>query len=104
MKKRLLMVFSNVLLIAICLMAQPPKPPSPEERLKHVSEKISKEITLSAVQKTKVETAYKEFFAEMTEAFFGANDFFPFNRAELQHEEPALFALLTKVWMSSAKP
>ena len=49
-------------------------------------------------------TDQKEFFAEMTEAFFGANDFFPFNRAELQHEEPALFALLTKVWMSSAKP
>ena len=39
----------------------------------------------------------------MTEAFFGANDFFPFNRAELQHEEPALFALLTKIWMGGVK-
>jgi hypothetical protein len=27
-------------------------------------------------------TDHKEFFAEMTEAYFGLNDFFPFNRAE----------------------
>jgi hypothetical protein len=40
----------------------------------------------------------KEFFAEMTEAFFGTNDFFPFNRAELQHEEPELYTLLCKLW------
>ena len=68
MKKRFFILFSNLVLIVICLMAQPqqpPKPPSPEERLKHVSEKISKEITLSAAQKTKVETAYKDFFAEI---------------------------------------
>ena len=26
-------------------------------------------------------TTPMEFFAEMTEAYFGANDFFPFNRA-----------------------
>ncbi|MCE9531695.1 MAG: hypothetical protein K8T89_11320 [Planctomycetes bacterium] len=30
-----------------------------------------------------------EFFAEMTEAYFGVNDFFPFNRAELKESEPA---------------
>jgi hypothetical protein len=40
----------------------------------------------------------KEFFAEMTEAYFGANDFFPFNRAELQEAEPALHALLRDLW------
>ena len=39
-----------------------------------------------------------EFFAEMTEAYFGHNDFFPFNRAELRHEEPAIFELLTTIW------
>ena len=39
-----------------------------------------------------------EFFAEMTEAYFGMNDFFPFNRAELQREEPELTVLLAKVW------
>jgi hypothetical protein len=45
-----------------------------------------------------------EFFAEMTEAYFGHNDFFPFNRAELQREEPAVFELLTTIWGPAAKP
>ena len=40
----------------------------------------------------------KEFFAEMSEAYFGMNDFFPFNRAELKREEPRLFSLLLKIW------
>lgn len=43
-------------------------------------------------------TNEKEFFAEMTEAYFGSNDFFPFNRAELKQEEPELHELLTKIW------
>jgi hypothetical protein len=43
-------------------------------------------------------TDQKEFFAEMTEAYFGANDFFPFVRAELQEAEPELFILLTQIW------
>ena len=48
-------------------------------------------------------TNHKEFFAEMTEAFFGVNDFFPFNRAELQEVEPELFQLLTEIWTPSGK-
>jgi hypothetical protein len=43
-------------------------------------------------------TNEKEFFAEMTEAYFGHNDFFPFNAAELKREEPELFKLLEKIW------
>lgn len=39
-----------------------------------------------------------EFFAEMTEAYFGVNDFFPFNRAELREAEPEVYALLQEVW------
>ncbi len=39
-----------------------------------------------------------EFFAEMTEAYFGVNDFYPFNRAELQRDEPGIYALLTTIW------
>jgi hypothetical protein len=39
-----------------------------------------------------------EFFAEMTEAYFGVNDFFPFNRAELKEAEPEIFALLEHIW------
>jgi len=48
-------------------------------------------------------TDHKEFFAEMTEAYFGSNDFFPFNRAELQEVEPRLFQLLTEIWSSEVR-
>ncbi len=44
-----------------------------------------------------------EFFAEMTEAYFGHNDFFPFNRAELKQEEPEIFDLMAKIWGAPAK-
>lgn len=43
-------------------------------------------------------TDQKEFFAEMTEAFFGTNDFAPFNRAELKTGFPELHALLEEIW------
>ncbi len=51
----------------------------------------------------KVEKAYAatnpmEYFAEATEAYFGANDFYPFVRAELKEHDPAIFALLGKLW------
>jgi len=44
----------------------------------------------------------KEFFAEMTEAYFGTNDFFPFNRAELRESEPEIYHLLASIWESPA--
>jgi hypothetical protein len=43
-------------------------------------------------------TDHKEFFAEMTEAYFGTNDFFPFVRAELKQVDPRMYALLEKLW------
>ena len=43
-------------------------------------------------------TDHTEFFAEMTEAYFGSNDFQPFNRAELKTDHPAIFALLADIW------
>jgi len=52
-------------------------------------------------------TDQKEFFAEMSEAYFGMNDFFPFNRAELKVEEPEIFELLQTIWgpvAASSKP
>jgi len=39
-----------------------------------------------------------EYFAETTEAFFSRNDFFPFNRAELQRHDPGMEQLLAKLW------
>ena len=48
-------------------------------------------------------TNQMEFFAEMTEAYFGVNDFFPFNRAELKEAEPEVYELLKNVWDSPPK-
>ncbi len=48
-------------------------------------------------------TTPMEFFAEMTEAYFGVNDFFPFNRAELREAEPEIFALIEGIWESPKK-
>ena len=54
-------------------------------------------------RKNTVEKAYalsneKEYFAETTEALFGQNDFFPFNRGELEKHDPAMFKLLQRLW------
>jgi len=43
-------------------------------------------------------TNQMEFFAEMTESYFGANDFYPFNNCELKQAEPELFELMKKIW------
>ncbi len=48
-------------------------------------------------------TNQMEFFAEMTEAYFGVNDFFPFNRGELKESEPEIYELLAHVWESTPK-
>ncbi len=39
-----------------------------------------------------------EYFAEATEAFFGANDFYPFVRAELQRHDPEMVTVLRRAW------
>jgi len=41
---------------------------------------------------------HKEYFAEMTEAYFGVNDFYPFVRAELKECDPKTVKLLEKLW------
>jgi hypothetical protein len=43
-------------------------------------------------------TNEREFFAEMTEAYFGANDFYPFVAGELKQAEPEIFALMREIW------
>lgn len=40
----------------------------------------------------------KEFFAEMTECYFGSNDFYPFVTGELKQAEPEIFALMREIW------
>ncbi len=41
----------------------------------------------------------KEYFAELSEAYFARNDFFPFDRADLQHYDPVGYAMIERVWL-----
>lgn len=44
-----------------------------------------------------------EYFAEMTEAFFGKNDFYPFTKSELKTYDIDSYNLMEKVWVSGLK-
>jgi dipeptidyl-peptidase-4 len=39
-----------------------------------------------------------EFFAELSEAYFGTNDFFPFTREELKAFDPDSFRIISDAW------
>lgn len=39
-----------------------------------------------------------EFFSEMSEAYWGANDYFPYNCEQLKEFDPVAFALMEKIW------
>lgn len=41
----------------------------------------------------------KEYFAEISEAYFGHNDFFPFNRDQLKSHDPVGFELIKETWL-----
>lgn len=41
-----------------------------------------------------------EYFAESSEAYFGKNDFFPFDREELNRHDPTIHDLVEKLWNS----
>lgn len=45
----------------------------------------------------------KEYFAESTEAFFGKNDFYPFDKEELKNHDPKMHNLLIDLWGVSAE-
>lgn len=48
-------------------------------------------------QKHYAMTNPQEFFAEMTEAYFGKNDLYPFDRQELRSYDPETFALIERL-------
>jgi hypothetical protein len=43
-------------------------------------------------------TNEREYFAELSEAYFGRNDFFPFTREELKHFDPEGYRVLKDAW------
>lgn len=56
------------------------------------------ESSTETVQRAYALTNHKEYFAECSEAYFGENDFYPFNRALLQRHDPAMCELLSQLW------
>ncbi len=44
-----------------------------------------------------------EYFAELSEAYFGKNDFFPFTRDELEKHDPVGFEMMKKAWGTPRK-
>jgi hypothetical protein len=49
-------------------------------------------------------TNHKEYFAELSEAYFGTNDFFPFDRAELRRHDPAGYEVVERLWGAAPAP
>ena len=41
---------------------------------------------------------HKEYFAELSEAYFGRNDFYPFVRSELEEFDPTGFQMIRQLW------
>lgn len=49
-------------------------------------------------------TNAQEYFAELTEAYFSRNDFFPFHRTDLQQHDPKGAAMLKRLWRAGQQP
>jgi hypothetical protein len=65
------------------------------EKVLHITGKETRHYAL---------TNQMEFFAEMTESFFGTNDFYPFVRGELKKELPEVDKLLEEIWLKKEQP
>jgi len=46
----------------------------------------------------------KEYFAELSEAYFGRNDYYPFTRADLRRHDPVGYELMQRLWGKVANP
>ena len=44
----------------------------------------------------------KEYFAELSEAYFCRNDYYPYTRADLQRHDPVGYELMRRIWGKSA--
>lgn len=64
------------------------------ESVEHVSGQIRRHYGLNNEQ---------EYFAELTESYFGTNDFEPFTRVELAEFDPQGFTMIENMWGVSVK-
>jgi hypothetical protein len=65
-----------------------------ERKLYDAVEKVGRKEKVKAYAMTDP----AEYFAELTEAYFGKNDFFPFTRDELETHDPVGLALMRTAW------
>jgi hypothetical protein len=56
------------------------------------------EFVTGGKRKAYATTSAAEYFAELSESYFGKNDFAPFTRAELEKHDPVGFAMLKQAW------
>lgn len=49
-------------------------------------------------QKAYATTNVQEYFAELSEAYLGRNDFYPFNREELARHDPVGYKMMEGAW------
>ena len=40
-----------------------------------------------------------EYFAELCEAYWGENDYYPFNKEQLKEHDPEGFAMMESIWV-----
>jgi hypothetical protein len=59
------------------------------DEVRHIHGHVTKHYAL---------TTPMEYFAELSEAYVGTNDFYPFVRGELKQHDPRAYELLEKVW------
>ena len=45
----------------------------------------------------------QEYFAELSEAYWGLNDYFPFTRVQLEAHDPVGFAMVERMWSLTAE-
>lgn len=76
-----------------------------EQRIQAAYERAKADRRYESVARNngKTERAYaltdaKEYFAEATEAYFGTNDFFPYNRDDLRGHDRTIYDVLGEVW------
>ncbi len=49
-------------------------------------------------QKAYALTNELEYFAELSEAYLGKNDFYPYNRKQLEQYDPDGYAIMKNIW------
>ena len=59
------------------------------DKVQHVGGKVGRAYAM---------TNEREYFAELTEAYFGRNDFYPFTREELRQHDPIGYKMIEKAW------